>query len=187
MGTRVNFLRTGRFALTYRNMAIAVVALVSICLLVELGLMVQSSLAKVRVSAARKELTVLKGKQERQIRLMEVRNSRKQAGSVLRTLADWMNGQPPWTDLLNELAVARTDEVDLSNFSVGPQEGQSAGPIRVVIEGYATTAEAVAGFMERLARSSVYDQVLLSKSVRDAESGDKMRFTVTAAIKKRKR
>lgn len=179
MAQRINFLDHGKYAFTYRNMAIGVGLWIAVCAVVELGFMVQTWYVKHKVIGRQEQLKALQSRQEQQIRLLEVAQTKEQTGSAIESLTVIFARTPRWSRPLAGLVHAHPAKIDLVQFSSIP--GEPGGERKILLRGHAGSPEAMATLIEQLNKLSVYQHVMLSESTRDVETGG-LQFVVSAVI-----
>ncbi|GEM_PF-4478320 len=182
MTARVNFLSTGRWSLTYRNMVIYAVLWLLLGVVVEIGLMGQTWFARTKLATMQERSRVLQSKQQEQIQLAAAARSKVDAGSAITTLAGVFTGAPRWSMIFDALVNARPDAISLLRVVSSKEDTTSQSNKRVIdLEGNAQTPEAVEEFLERLHTQPIYREATHRSSTRDATTG-LLRFLIHAPV-----
>lgn len=179
MAQRINFLDHGKYAFTYRNMAMGVGLWIGVCAVVELGFMAQTWYVKSKVTGRQEQLKALQSRQEQQIRLLEVAQTKEQTGSAIESLTVIFARTPRWSRPLVGLVHAHPAKIDLVQFASVP--GEPGAERKAMLRGHAGSPEAMAALIEQLNKLPMYQNVMLSESTRDVDTGG-LQFVVSAVI-----
>jgi hypothetical protein len=179
MVQRINFLATGKYAMTYRNMAIALGLWVGLCALIQLGFVGETWVAETKVKAMKDRMRVLQVRQDRKLQLLEATKSKEQAGTAMQSLSTIFVDTPAWSTVLNGLSSARPVALDL--FSMKGEKSESHR-YHLVLEGHAESMDAVNEFLGRLNEQHAYESARLTESSRDVEAG-KLRFVISSLVR----
>lgn len=177
MAERVNFLDQGKYAFTYRNMAMGMGAWVGLCVAVAFGFMAHGWYLDSRVAILKERQKKLDQEQQTQLQLLAVSQSQEQAGTAIQTLTSVFAVTPRWSKALDSLVAARPAQIDLTH--VGSRLAEN-GRREVVFEGYAQNPETMASFVQQLGRQPAFRDVTLNNSQR--AEGDQLKFTISGTV-----
>lgn len=180
MAQRVNFLDSGPYALTYRNIMIVLGAWVGLCVVVEAGLIGYAWLVEKRLETMQEQVKLLQKQQEQQIQLLALSKTQEQTGTAIQSLTTRFLNPPRWSAVLHALLKARPAQVDLVRFASSQTEGAAARTVQ--LEGYSSNAEAMAEFVDHLSHVPMYKHVVLVESSREEKGDGRLKFLINATL-----
>lgn len=180
MVQRVNFLQRGKYALTYQNMAIVLGLWLVLCVGVHGIFILEGVWARTKTIAAKEILKALTMEFEKQAQLAQATKTVERTGTAIQSLASVFQVVPRWSKAMDELAAAMPGQVWLTLMKTSGDT--VTGAVRhIEVEGRGRSAEAITQFVQRLDDQPIFQNVVLSRSTKDADQGDLI-FTVAADV-----
>lgn len=177
---RVNFLHHGKYALTYRNLGIVFGLWLALCVGVEVLLMGYGWIQARRLDSIKTKVQVLQKKQDEQLQILALTKTQTRTDTSIQSLSGVFHVVPRWSRSLNALLDARPPQIDLLRYA--SKSGNAPAERKLELNGYASNAEAMATFVDRLSGLPAYRNVFLTDSSRDDQQGGKLKFTIAASV-----
>lgn len=176
---RVNFLDRGKYAFTYRNMAIVLGAWVGLMLSIHLGMVFWTFHKKSELSTLQAQVRVLQSRQEQKMQMLALSSQKKQTGAVINNLTALFKNTPQWSRLLFAMGKAHVPNISIRSMSA--DSAKSNGEYRVTIEGSGSNSESINSYSQRMNSQKIFSEVLMESKTRDIEDGG-YRFIIRAKI-----
>lgn len=171
MVDRINFLKKGKYILTYKRMLqYAVIWVVALAAVFSL-LIAYNWINNKRLESSKVFLEQLNAKKQRTEALVEAAKF-KHTGSSVKEVALIYATFPSWSEVMRDLAESMPRQLWLTSIS-STAPSQSPASRKLEIQGKSRNNSNVATFLENLNKKTLFKNVVLSKSVRDAKEGQR--------------
>lgn len=170
MTDRINFLEKGGFILNYRNMVVVLIVCLVICGIVEGLLVVRQTWIAGKLDVAKKTLVELNARKDEALQRLQLAKAREEQAVSAETLKSQFEIVPDWSKVMEDFVTAVPTQVWLADLKTSDST-LITGAKHIELEGKSLSSSSIARFMNGLERSPFFDQVVMSRSNRDPNSG----------------